>query len=141
MGLHAQAERDLGTALESPGDWGRPFVLTDPDGFESPVQLYGRRGDIGELMDLATGVTFSGRHVTLSVRSSTILGVGGFSSLPVGIDDSDAKPWTVLFDLLGSSPSASSTNFFRVAESRPDDDLGIQTLILETYAVASGGGG
>lgn len=125
MSLRAQAEADLGVAVEG-SDWRVPFVLTDPAEFESATQLYGKYVDIGELMDAETGLSVSGEHVALSARTASILDAG-YSAVPTGIADETLKPWRVAIE--GED--------FKVAESRPDKTLGaglgLLMMILERY--------
>ena len=123
-----QAEADLAVTLESPGDFGQPFTLTDPAGFESATQLYGNPADIGQTIDPETGLPIAGRHVSMSVRISTLTAAGYASPLPVGIADALLKPWRVTF--VGTSTGSQR---YKVASSMPDRKLGLVTLILEAW--------
>lgn len=122
MGLRAQAEVDLAATLEAPGDFGESFTLTDPLGFESASQLYGRTGDIGAEIDADTGQLVSGRLATLSARISTLL-AAGYSGLPVNVANDLGQPWRVAFG--GRS--------YKVKQSMPDRTLGVVTLVLEFW--------
>ncbi len=130
-GLRSQAERDLAATLEAPGDFGWPFVLTAPSGFEGASQLYGQAHDVGELVDPDTGTLVSGRQITLVVRTSSIVG-DGYPGLPIGEPDNLAKPWLAAFDDL-----AGVGGLFKVRETRPDRALGFTALVLEFWKPAA----
>lgn len=121
-GLRDQAERDLGSILEAPGDWGVPLVLTDPANFTGTKQLYGRTGDVGMYLDPDTGVTVTGRYATATVRLSTLT-ANGFTSVPRAIADATSKPWRVTYDGLVR----------KVKASQPDYTAGVVMMILESY--------
>lgn len=130
MGLRAQAEADLSTTLEAPEGFGDPFTLTDPGGFASATQLYGRTADIGATIDVDTGQPVTGRQATLTARISTLL-AAGYSGLPVAVAGATGRPWLVSF----AGPS-SPAQLYKVKESRPDRALGVVTLILEFWKAA-----
>lgn len=127
MSLRVQAEADLGLTMEASGDFGWPFVLTDPDDFESASQLYGQAHRISDLVDPDTGQAVSGRKATLVVRTSTIV-AAGYPTLPEGIADEAGKPWRVAY----AGPQAAS-QVFKVSDSKPDEALGTLALMLETW--------
>ena len=131
MSLRDQAEADLAVTLEPPGDFGTPFTLTQPDGFESATQLFGAANDIGQLIDPDTGQGVSGRHATLTARISTLANAG-YTSLPEGIADSSSDPWIVEFAGL-----ATGAQKYKVKETRPDRGLPVVTMVLEFWNEAA----
>ncbi len=129
MSLRTQAEADLASTLEAPGDFGFPFTLTAPDGTTSP-DLLGQTGDIGTLIDPDTGLAVSGRHAHLTVRISSLV-AAGFTDLPRGIADLTSDPWVVTFDDL-----AANTQLWKVEQSMPDRTLGVVAMVLEFWKAA-----
>ncbi len=127
MSLRVQAEADLAVTLEASGDFGEPFVLTDPAGFESATQLYGAVGDIGQVIDPDTGQAVSGRHATLTARIATLT-AAGYTSLPEGIADASSPPWLAAF---AGVSTVSQT--YKVKASMPDRTLGVVTMVLEFW--------
>lgn len=122
MGLHDQAELDLGQVLESETDWGVPITLTNPAGFSGSEALTGSSQDIGRLIDPDTGQGVSGRQATVELRLSSLT-AAGFTELPLAIADTALKPWVVGFAGLT----------FKVKESHPDRTSGVISLILEFW--------
>ena len=131
MSLRVQAEADLAVTLEASSDFGDPFTLTDPAGFASATQLYGRVGDIGQLVDPDTGQAVSGRHATLVARLATLT-AAGYSDLPEGIADETSAPWLATF--AGVSTPAQT---YKVKTSFPDRSLGVVTMLLEFWNEAA----
>lgn len=132
MSLRVQAEGDLAVTLEAPGDFGFPFVITDPAGLSSPAdgdpaQLHGQSGDIGTVIDPDTGMAITGRLAHLSVRISSLV-AAGFTTLPSSAPDSALEPWIARYkDLAGNVQP------FKVKSSMPDRTLGMVTLVLEFW--------
>ena len=126
MNLRLQAEADLEFILEdSSTGFGWTITVTDPSGTSSP--LTGASNDISQVIDPETGAVVSGRSASVALRVASIF-EAGFNSLPVGIADSNSKPWLIQFnDINGNSHT------FKVIQSNPDRGLGIVTLILEAY--------
>jgi hypothetical protein len=62
MGIREQAQADMGRILGDPEGPGTPFELIDTDGLVYPVA--GTYGDIGLLIDPATGTAVQGQTIT-----------------------------------------------------------------------------
>jgi hypothetical protein len=126
MNLRQQAEADLAFILEdSATGFGWSISVTDPNGLNRP--LTGSSNDISQVVDPETGQVVSGRSASVALRVSSLF-EAGFNSLPVGIADSNSKPWLVAFDDINGN-----SHTFKVIQSNPDRTLGIITLILEAY--------
>lgn len=127
MNLRLQAEADLEFILEDNlAGFGWAITLTDPNGTSSP--LTGSPNDISQVVDPETGQVVSGRSASVALRVSSIF-EAGFNSLPVGVADSNSKPWLAQFnDINGNSHT------FKIIQTNPDRTLGIVTCILEAYA-------
>lgn len=121
MGLRDIAESDLAFILEDDVmGFGWPITLTNPLG--QVENLTGFSNDIAQLIDPDTGQAVSGRVASVALRISSL------NALPVGIADSQSKPWLVTFDDINGN-----TFTFKVAQSNPDRALGIVTCLLEIY--------
>lgn len=128
MNLRQQAEADLGVILEDNSTgFGWPITLTDPSGSTGNGPLTGSSNDISQVVDPETGQVVSGRSASVALRVSSIFGAG-FNALPVGIADSNSKPWLVTFDDINGN-----SHTFKVIQSNPDRGLGLVTCILEAY--------
>lgn len=126
MNLRLQAEADLEFILEdSSNGFGWTITVTDPNGMSSP--LTGASNDISQVLDPETGAVVSGRSASVALRVASIF-EAGFNSLPVGVADSNSKPWVIQFNDINSN-----SHTFKVIQSNPDRALGIITLILEAY--------
>ena len=130
MNLRDLAESDLQHILEDGvNGFGWDIVLIDPDGNSSedfPDGLVGMSNDISQIIDPDTGEAVSGRSASVAIRISTIIDNG--MTLPVGIADTEGKPWIVKFNDINGNEFT-----FKVQKSNPDRTLGIVTLILEFY--------
>jgi hypothetical protein len=125
MSLRAIAETDLQHILEDANKgFGYSITLTDPSGTSKNVTGYS--SDIAQLIDPDTGQAVSGRLASVSLRISTLLGLG--FSIPQSINDSSSNVWSVVFnDINGISHT------FTIVQSNPDRALGVVTLLLELY--------
>ena len=128
MGLREIAEQDLGSILEdTENGFGWDITLTTPSG--DSADLVGFSNDISLALDPETGQMVSGRIASVAIRNALIFEALPGAGLPLGIADSNAKPWLVSFaDINGTSYT------FRVAESDPDRSIGLVVLILELYS-------
>jgi len=130
MNLRTLVENDLKLILEdSIGGFGWSITLIDPSGNSTDIidgGLKGYSNDISQVVDPDTGTIVSGRSASVAVRISTLLD-NGFS-LPVGIADTNMKPWICKFNDINGNGGT-----FKVMQSNPDRTIGIVTLILELY--------
>ena len=125
MGMRQIAESDLSVILEDAvigGAW--PITIIDPELNE--LDLTGWSSDIAQVIDPDTGVIVSGRAASVAIRISTL--IDNNFLLPVGIAESESKPWAIRFnDINGFSHK------FKVIKSNPDRTLGVVTCLLEVY--------
>lgn len=126
MTLRAIAEKDLGKIMESTLSFRTPVTVTDPDGNTNTNTLYAFTGDISALIDPDTGQAVSGRSAVAAIRTSSLVAEG--LGYPVGVANSNSKPWTVAFDDISGD-----SHLFKVIEGNPDRTLGIVNLTLEIY--------
>jgi hypothetical protein len=70
MGLRGLAESDLAETLEDADGAGSLFVLMDGQG--NKFGLIGTFGDIGYLLDMATGLPVQGRTITAAYRIKSL---------------------------------------------------------------------
>jgi len=124
MGLRSEAEEDLAEILEEEEDFGWTISLTDPDGLNS--SFVGYSNDIGQVINVDTGMVVSGRTASVTLRISTLI-TAGFS-MPQAIEDSTKKPWLVSFDDINGV-----TYTFKISSSQPDRALGVVFCELELY--------
>jgi len=115
MNLNALAEADLETTLEDV-DSGFGVALLLNDG-TTDFNLNAQTTDIGFFIDPETGIGVAGRTVEITIRISTLTGLGG------GIP---AKTWT------GSYTDTNGNTWnFGVQQVRPDRKLGIYNILIE----------
>lgn len=129
MSLREVAEADLATLLESETcGFAWPIKLTNPAGLVK--NLFGQSADIAQLIDPDTGVAVTGRLASATLRLSSIFSAtpGPVLAIPVGIADTDGKPWLVTFDDINGTEYT-----FKVQKSNPDRTIGVVVLILENY--------
>lgn len=129
MNLLAIAERDAAFILQDADKgFGVPITVTDPTGKEEIVN--GRAGDVHALIDPDTGAVFSVRNAHCTFNKKTLLDLG--FQLPQAEPDTTKKPWKFKFaDRQGLELQ------FTVSETRPDNTLGIITLMLELFKDAT----
>lgn len=126
MSLRATAEADLGKILEDPNGFSWPITITDPSGTVVP-DLSGFSSDVSQLIDPDTGQMVSGRVASIAIRIGLLTANG--LGLPVGINDSDSKPWVIEFDDINGNGYT-----FKVQKSNPDRAVGLITCLLEAYS-------
>jgi len=125
MSLRQIAEEDLGAILEDGAmGFGWTISITDPSGLNKPFT--GFSDDISQLIDPDTGEAVSGRLASVAIRISSLTLAG--MTLPVGIADSNKKPWIIEFNDINGNPFK-----FKVSQSNPDRALGLVTCLLELY--------
>lgn len=125
MGLRSQAAADARAILENESDFGCPITVIAPN--HQTAQVVGFSADIGQLIDMETGLPVAGRqaHVALSMAT---LRAAGFTDLPVPINDEKKRPWVLRFaDVNGVTRS------YAVRDVRPDSTLGVVVCILEDF--------
>lgn len=122
MGLREVATRDLNKFLDI--DFSYPISLIDPNGITANIAGY--TNDIAQVIDANTGEIISGRLASIAISINDIYDAG--MNLPTNIQDSDSKPWRVIFEDLNGN-----TYNFKVTASNPDRALGIITCELEQY--------
>ena len=126
MGLREQAESDLTFILEDKTDgFGFDITITDP--LLNVAQFVGFSNDISQVIDPDTGQVVSGRSASVAIRM-TSLNTAFNDVLPIGIADSNIKPWVVEFLDIAGFPHK-----FRVIKSDPDRALGVVVMILDLY--------
>ena len=119
--LYALAAQHNKLILEnSSSGFGVPMILTNPDGVSQ--EITGMAADIGQALDPDTGLTVSGRLVSITLRSESIL-IG----TPRAVPDIASRPWVVEFELPGGAPAQ-----FKIMESQPDG-LGSTNYFCEVY--------
>ena len=118
MNILEQAEADLSETLEDiDNGFGVALVLNDG---ANDYSIAGQCADIGYFMDPETGIGVAGRTVEITVRISTLTGLGG---------GEPAKSWTCQYtDVRGVTYSA------RVKIVRPDRTLGVYNIVIEGMA-------
>ena len=117
MNILEQAESDLSFVLEdSKTGFGVDIVLKDNVGGVFPV--VGQTNDIGFFIDPQSGVGVAGRNVNVTVRISTLTGLGG--GIPT-------KKWIVEY-----TGKDGNTYKSRVQQVKPDRHLGVYNMILES---------
>lgn len=125
MSLRSTAEADTTRILEdNDTGFGWPITLIDPSDLET--ELIGYSNDIHEIIDPDTGVSVSGRKVSVALSISSIEAAN--IPLPYAIADEKTKPFVIKFN-----DNAGNEHIFKVMESNPDRTLGIITCILEIY--------
>lgn len=125
MSLRELAKSDNRAILEDTQGFGWPIFLISPTG--KSKDMIGFSNDISLIVDPDTGQVISGREASIALHTESLT-EAGFSSLPVGISDSNRKPWVVKFDDINGRPCE-----FKVAESNPDRTLGMIVCLLEFY--------
>jgi hypothetical protein len=125
MNLREMAERDMGAMLEDDvAGFANSITLTDPSGKTEIIK--GRTGQVHALIDPDTGIPVSVKNAYCSIRIKTLFDLG--FKLPKAQPDNTKKPWTAQFaDINGIIRK------YRVNESRPDQTLGLITLMLEDF--------
>ena len=125
MGLRERAEADLSFLLEDAATgFGWNVTITSPAGLSA--DLVGMSTDIGQAIDVQTGMVVSGRSATLALRIAS-LSAAGFE-IPTGVMESDARPWVVEFlDINGAA------HVFKITATEPDRTLGLVLCRLEFY--------
>ena len=122
MNLIEQAESDLSFTLED-ADNGFGVALTLIDGQANSYPVNVQTTDIGFFIDPQTGVGVAGRQVEITVRISTLTGLGG--GYPSKNKD---DPWIGLYtDTNGNQYNV------KVMQNRPDRKIGVYNLLLEAY--------
>ena len=118
MNLVTQAEADLSFTLEDEiNGFGVPIVLIDPD--LNRYQLSIQSTDIGFLIDPQTGMGVAGRQVEVSIRISTLNGLGG--GYPT-------KEWTAEYTDTNNKAWPIS-----IQQVRPDRKLGLYNILMEIF--------
>jgi hypothetical protein len=124
MGLRDTAAADAIEIINDTIDGGDEIFITSPTGVSETFRAL--TNDIAISIDPETGLTVSGRQCSAVVATADLAAVG-FDGI-TGVADADAKPWVVLAtDVNGVQGT------FKVAETRPDNTIGLLTLILEEY--------
>ena len=125
MSLRNVAEADLAIILEDDMcGFAWPINITDPLG--QSADLKGQSGDISQTIDPETGVLISGQLAHVTLRITTLEGLG--FEIPRGVAAESVKPWVIRFDDIAGAPRV-----YKVQESNPDFTLGIVVCLLERY--------
>jgi hypothetical protein len=124
VGLREQAEADLAFTLEDPAGFGWPITVTNPAG--TAKSLVGSSGDIGRTIDPETGQAVAGREAHVTLRISTLEGLG--LGIPSAVADKSSKPWRITFDDIGGT-----AHTFKVAAVMPDRMIGVVVCMLQVY--------
>ena len=123
MGIRAEAEADLAYTLEDAvSGFGFAVELIAPDGAVYP--LNGQQNDISAILDPDTGTAVRARDISVTLRASSLPA----GRPPIGIPDETASPWLVRYTEISGDVFTG-----RVAETLPDDGMGLLTLKLEPY--------
>lgn len=105
---------DLGASLEC--------LITSPDGINETFQC--RMSDISQTIDRNNHERTSGRQIVVSL-SMLDLKISGFDNIR-GVAKKTEKPWIATF-----SNVLEVSGDYKVAETAPDNTLGIVVLYLE----------
>jgi hypothetical protein len=125
MSLRERAAADTTAILTNQDHFGWLITVIDPDGLSASIT--GFSNDIAQAVDPQTGQVVSGRLATVALSIST-LNDAGFTSLPVGIADTNRLPWIVSFnDVQGDAYT------FKISVANPDRTLGVVVCYLEAY--------
>lgn len=131
MGLREIAEADLAITVEDrDGGFGWDVVLLNPTEADNAAgsPLVGLTVNTMLLGDPDTGVAVKGRRVSVAVRISSLPDP---NTLPEGIPDTDSLPWRFRFSNLRSTE-----RIWRVADTDPDETLGVLVCHLEPWGVS-----
>jgi hypothetical protein len=118
MNLVTQAEADLQYILEDvETGFGVALTLIDAGNVNYPVNC--QTTDVGFFVDPKTGEGVFGRQIEITVRISTLSGLGG------GYPN---KTWKALY-----TDTNGNTLTLKVQQNRPDRKLGVYNLLLEVF--------
>ena len=92
------------------------------------VSITGSSSDISLILDPDTGQAVSGRQASVVIRLATLSDMG--LGIPVGVEDTDRKPWLITVDDI-----TGVEHIFKVQESNPDRTLGVVLCKLELYTI------
>jgi len=126
IGLRQQAHEDAQTIMKEVGGAVWPCTITDPA--DTTKSFSCRSTDIHATVDPDTGTLITGARATVVVLISDLI-LSSFQSIK-GVQDDDQHPWIVdVDDINGVSGK------FKVAETYPDNTLGLMVCLLEVYTV------
>ena len=124
MALRDIANADLREIVNDDDTGGVDCVITDPNGATASFKVF--YNDIHQSIDPGTGDIVTGRQSTIAVLINELIDEG-FDGIE-GVVDSDSKPWLVT---ISDANGVSYTH--KVAESYPDNSIGIMVLMLEIW--------
>lgn len=129
MSLLDQARTDLAQILaDDENGFAWSVTVTDPDG--ASAELTGMFQDIGQLIDVDTGVAVSGRQVSVSLGLTSLTAAG--LGVPAFVSDGTQRPWRV--DVTARDGSA---RHYKIQDTRVDDVIGTILCFLEPYATGA----
>jgi hypothetical protein len=124
MGLRQIAHDDAQEIMRDEDGFAWPCTVTNPAGYSHDFLC--RSTDIHLAIDPGTGEMVTGRQVSVALLKTDLESVG-FETVS-GVADTTGKPWVVeVSDILGTAGT------FRVAETHPDNALGLMVCFLEAY--------
>lgn len=125
MSLQEIANADLQRIMNNEATGGRSCIITNPSGETASFKVFST--DIHVSTDPGTGIVITGRQASVAVLTNELI-AEGFSEIR-GISDSNSKPWLVtVSDVLGRECT------FKVAETHPDNSIGLMILMVEEYS-------
>jgi hypothetical protein len=123
-GLRQIAHEDVQEIMGDTDGFSWPCTVTSPSGLSHDFLC--RSTDIHLSIDPGTGEIVSGRHASV-VLLMVELSLVGFETI-CGVTDNTGKPWVVEVDNIEGTPGT-----YRVAETHPDNALGLMVCFLEAY--------
>jgi hypothetical protein len=123
-GLRQIAHEDAQEIMSDTDGFSWPCTVTSPGGLSHDFLC--RSTDIHLSIDPGTGEMVSGRHASV-VLLMVELSLVGFETI-CGVADNTGKPWVVAVDNIEGTPGV-----YRVAETHPDNALGLVVCFLEAY--------
>lgn len=124
MGLREQAKLDARAILEDDSGFAWPVTLTSPLGVVT--SLKGFTTDVGQSIDPETGQAVAGR------RASVVVPRAALPMLPEAVAEKSRKPWIATF-----ADSQGVIGRWKVIEVLPDAAIGLVSMILEIYELAT----
>jgi hypothetical protein len=119
MSLTEKAIADTKWILTNTDHFGGAVTVTNPAG--ASLSLTGITNDIGQVIDVDTGQTLSGRLASAALPLADVAPLG----IPYGVHDSTMKPWLVTF----------KGNTLKIIETVPDRTVDLLLCYLEVYNV------
>jgi hypothetical protein len=119
MSLIEKAKADTKWILTNTDHFGGAVTVINPSGASLP--LTGITNDIGQVIDVDTGQTLSGRLASAALPLSDVAPLG----IPYGVHDPALKPWLVTFNGVT----------LKIVETVPDRTVDLLLCYLEVYNV------